>query len=319
MNVFQSLSEAHSHGNIHSLALGFFDGVHLGHQRVISNSMAGFDSNRCCVLTFKSHPQSVLFPDQAPPLLTGLPHKLKVLADYGVRNVLTLPFDRQTMQISAENFLKNLRDALPGLMRVSVGPNWRFGHKRRGTIAMLLEWARECRIETALTEPASHQDSIISSSRIREQVRAGNMTGACAMLGRPFSLYGEVAQGRQLGRSLGFPTLNLQTKDQCLPPHGVYTGLVEFANSIKRPAAINIGLRPTVENSPVTVIEAHILDFTESIYGQSVAILPLNFLRKEKKFPSTDALQSQLSKDVMAARAWAGSHFTAETLRSQSK
>ena len=286
--------------------MGFFDGVHLGHLRVIANSMDRQPSDQCCVLTFKVHPQSVLFPQQAPLLLTGLPHKLKTLAESGVQNVLTLPFDRNTMLTSAEDFLQNLHLAFPQLARVSVGPNWRFGHKRRGDIPMLLEWCRHHGIDALVTEPADHSGTIISSSRIREDVRAGLLANVSEMLGRPYGLYGMVVKGRQFGRTLGFPTLNLETEDQCLPPFGVYTGFVEMDTGSRMPAAINIGLRPTVTDEKTAVIEAHIMDFFTDLYGRFVKVIVCRFLRPEKKFVSTDDLRQQLEKDVAATRAWAG-------------
>ncbi|MDD5261879.1 MAG: bifunctional riboflavin kinase/FAD synthetase [Methylacidiphilales bacterium] len=306
MNVFESLYEARSHGGIQALALGFFDGLHLGHQRVIKNAALDQPPESSCVLTFRVHPQSVLFPEKAPPLLMGLPHKLKALEEAGVHNVLALPFDERTIHTPAEDFLEALETSFPGLKRIAVGPNWRFGYKRLGDIPLLRQWCdtRRNKIELLLAEPARHAGAIISSSRIRASVLNGNLAEASEMLGRPYGLFGTVTRGKGLGKQLGFPTLNLETQDQCFPPSGVYFGVVQLQPSENLPAAINIGIKPTIGSGGPPQAEAHILDFNANLYGKSVLVCPLQFQRAEKKFDSLDALKLQVQQDLAAARAW---------------
>ncbi|MDR2463648.1 MAG: bifunctional riboflavin kinase/FAD synthetase [Verrucomicrobiales bacterium] len=291
MNLCRSFAEA-ADRDIHALALGFFDGLHRGHQHVIAN--ADHDS----VLTFEPHPQAFLFPDQAPLLLTGLPHKLHDLAALGVRHAVLLPFDRQMARTTAEKFLQQLGDACPKLQRIAVGANWRFGHHRAGSLPLLRRWCAARRITLRADACVTHHGTPISSSRIRELILSGQLSTASELLGKPYSLFGTIVSGRQLGRQLGFPTANLDTLDQCLPPRGVYFGTVTISNR-PYPAAINIGNQPTLAPQRTTV-EAHLLNFSGDLYGVTVSVHPKQFWRAEQKFSSLSALQTQIAQDLIA-------------------
>jgi riboflavin kinase/FMN adenylyltransferase len=304
MNVFRSFAEARKKGNIRSLALGFFDGIHRGHQQVIANALSGGFAIGSGVLTFDPHPQTVLFPEKAPQLLTGLPHKLRDLSALGVKNILLLPFDKKMALTAAGRFLQELGNSFPGLQQISVGANWRFGHSREGDTAMLRHWCDARQITLIVTDSALCQGKTISSSRIRGLVANGRLGEASELLGKPYSLFGAVVKGSQLGRQIGFPTANLATFDQSLPPHGVYFGSVTIDKdpAVIR-AAINIGMKPTIGNkTPALSIESHLLDFQRDIYGATISVCPQKFWRPEQKFPSLTELRKQLALDIAAAK-----------------
>ncbi|MDR1191453.1 MAG: riboflavin biosynthesis protein RibF [Verrucomicrobiales bacterium] len=292
MKLYRSFAEA-AGADLHALALGFFDGVHRGHQRVIAD--AAHDG----VLTFDPHPRAFLFPDQAPLLLTGLPHKLHDLAALGVRHVVLLPFDARMALTTAEEFLRELERALPRLRRVAVGPNWRFGHNRAGDIPLLRHWCDARGLALTVGEFVTRGGVTVSSSRVRALIAGGRLAEAAELLGKPYSLHGVIVSGRQLGRQLGFPTANLATFDQCLPPRGVYFGEVNVSGNCY-PAAINIGVKPTLGAPPVVTVEAHLLNFSGDLYGATVSMSPRRFHRAEQAFPSLSALREQLGRDVAA-------------------
>ncbi|MDR1303856.1 MAG: riboflavin biosynthesis protein RibF [Verrucomicrobiales bacterium] len=304
MKVFRSFESAAA-ADLRALALGFFDGVHRGHRQIIASAIRD-DATVSGVLTLEPHPQAVLCPDQAPPLLTGLPHKLRDFAALGVKNAVVLPFDQQTALTTAAGFLRQLGGALPNLRRVAVGPNWRFGHHRAGGVALLRQWCAERGIALTAGEFVRQDGQPVSSSRIRALVADGELAAAAALLGQPYSLFGTVVTGHQLGRRLGFPTVNLATLDQCLPPRGVYFGAVIISDEpAARPAAINIGTRPSLgDAASAVVIEAHLLDFQRDLYGATVSVRPQKFWRPEQTFPSLAALQEQLHRDTAAAQAF---------------
>jgi riboflavin kinase/FMN adenylyltransferase len=301
MNVFRSFAEAASN-DIRSLALGFFDGIHRGHQQVIGNALADGFAMSGGVLTFEPHPQAVLFPDKAPRLLTGLPHKLHDLGQLGVNNIVLLPFDSQMALTSAGQFLQELGNNFPKLQRISVGANWRFGHNRQGDVAMLRDWCSSRQITLMATDFVEYHGQPVSSSRIRQFVVSGQLATASDLLGKPYSLFGTVVRGNQLGRQIGFPTANLATKDQCLPPQGVYFGRV-IIDDKPCPAAINIGYKPSVDSKVATLtIESHLLDFNRDIYGLTISVCPQKFWRAEQNFPSLQQLKEQLECDIAAAK-----------------
>ena len=303
LGTYTSLEAAGGAVAIQSLAMGFFDGLHLGHQAVLESARRGIDNNCWAVLTFQTHPQAVLFPERSPALLMGWPHKQHRLTELGIPHVLALPFNEEVARIEAESFLHSLAEHLPALRRIAVGPNWRFGHNRKGTIEMLARWCQSRNIELSTASPANHHGEIISSSRIRECVQSGNILTASELLGHPYGLYGPVVHGQQLGRQLGFPTLNLSTEDKCLPPHGVYAGSTLLPDGQKILSAINIGQRPSVNaDNRQTAIESHLLDFTGDLYDAKVLICPERFIRGERSFSSKMELRDQIALDVAEVR-----------------
>jgi riboflavin kinase/FMN adenylyltransferase len=303
LQVFPSLAAAGEQGSFDHLAIGFFDGLHLGHRAVICGGRDPGYLQKVCVFTFEPHPIAVLNPEGKPPLITGLPHKLKILEDWQVGSVLAFPFDLGRSMQDPLDFLSELISALPGIRTISVGTRWRFGHQRRGDTTLLSSFCAARGIDVQINQPVSHGHEIISSSRLRTIIQSGNLSEAGTLLGRPYQLFGTVVHGRQLGRSIGVPTANLQTEDECFPPSGVYAGHAILDGGERVPAAINLGHRPTVDNASAVQIEAHLLNFNADLYGRELFLEPLHFLRPEKKFGSLDSLKSAISRDIASTRS----------------
>lgn len=298
MNIYSSLKEASSNPEIRELALGFFDGLHLGHREVLSRS----PGSTTAMLSFRDHPQSVLFRDQPVTLITGLPHKLKILQEWGLRNLILLPFNLEVSRKSPETFLAELREAFPFLESIRVGENFRFGYQRAGNPPLLLQWGAKEGIRIEVISSLLDQGHAVSSSRIRRLLSERNLEAAAALLGRPYSVYGRVVEGNRLGRQLGFPTINLATDDGRLLPLGVYHGSILLDRQSYQ-AAINIGTRPTVHNSGQVWVEAHLLKFSGNLYGQLLELEFQGFLRDEMRFESTALLRCQLEEDIRRIEA----------------
>jgi riboflavin kinase / FMN adenylyltransferase len=269
------------------VAVGTFDGVHLGHRKVIEGS----DS----VLTFEPHPVAVVAPQHAPKLLTPLEVKAELIAAMGVQELIVIPFDHAFAQRSASEFIDGvLVDAL-GAIRVSVGENFRFGHRAQGDTRLLMA---DGRFQTVVQPLLEVEGEIVSSSHIRGLVAAGEVDQATRFLGIPFQLQGEVVHGDEVGRELGFPTANLIPAQELMcPGHGVYAC---FANG--HAAAVSIGVRPTFQTGRGELIEAYLLDFDGDLYGRTLRLDFLRRLRGERRFASVDALIAQMHRDVRRTR-----------------
>jgi riboflavin kinase / FMN adenylyltransferase len=269
------------------VAVGVFDGVHLGHREVISGSDT--------FLTFDPHPLAVLQPDAAPKLLTRLDTKAELVEGLGTQELVVIPFDQTFAAQSAQDFVDRVLVESLGATHVSVGRNFRFGHKAAGDAALLQS---DERFETTVHELVEVEGETVSSSHIRGLVSAGEVTHAIDFLGRPFQVRGEVVRGDGRGRELGFPTANLVPDERLVrPDQGVYASRVDG-----RAAAINIGVRPQFETGRGVLIEAHLIDFEGDLYGQELRIEFLQRLRGEKLFSSVDALVEQIARDVEEAR-----------------
>ena len=299
MTVLDSLASAPSGKSIRHLALGFFDGLHLGHRRVILGGEKPHDPARTAVLTFRDHPLSVLHPEKHPALITGLPHKLRILERWQIGSVVALPFDATRSRQDPKDFLRELAAVFPSLQTVSVGPNWRFGKNRSGDVALLGRWCEERKILLDNPEPVLFAGERISSSRIRASITAGQLADSAEMLGRPFTLFGTVGTGAGRGAGLGFATANLKTQDECLPPDGVYAGRAYLKDRKNFPAAINLGAQPTFGGRD-RHLEAHLIGFTGTLSGQNMDLEFSKFLRPIQKFDSAQALTAQIQKDVAA-------------------
>jgi riboflavin kinase / FMN adenylyltransferase len=269
------------------VAVGTFDGVHLGHRKVIEGS----DS----VLTFEPHPVAVVAPQHAPKLLTPLEMKAELIAALEVRELIVIPFDHAFAQRSASEFIDGvLVDAL-GAVRVSVGENFRFGHRAQGDTRLL---EADERFQTAVQPLLEVDGEIVSSSHIRGLVAAGEVDQAAHFLGTAFQLRGEVVHGDERGRELGFPTANLIPAEALVcPGHGVYACLADG-----HAAAVSIGVRPTFQTGRGELIEAHLLDFDGDLYGQELGLRFLRRLRGERRFDSVQALVEQMRRDVERTR-----------------
>jgi riboflavin kinase / FMN adenylyltransferase len=270
-----------------SVAVGTFDGVHLGHREVISGSDT--------VLTFDPHPVSVVAPQHTPKLLTTPERKAELIASLGVEELVVIPFDEEFARRTADQFVDGVLVGALGARQVSVGENFRFGHKARGDWRML---AGDGRFEAVVHPLLEVKGEIVSSSHIRGLVLAGDLAEANQLLGAPFQLRGEVTHGDERGRKLGFPTANL-VPDEALacPGHGVYACL---ANG--RPAAVSVGVRPTFKTGRGELIEAFLIDFEGDLYGSALSVEFLERLRGERRFDTPEALVAQMHLDVERTR-----------------
>lgn len=251
------------------VAIGSFDGVHVGHREVIADADT--------VLTFEPHPLSVIHPEAAPKLIMPFPVKRDVIEGLGVQELVVIPFDRDFSSIPPEEFINGILIDKLSADRVSVGENFRFGAKAKGTPEMLAERSE---FETEIVPLVEAGGETVSSTRIRALVAAGDVEGAAVCLGAPFMLEGEVVSGDRRGRTLGFPTANIVPDDRYVyPGHGIYAA---FANG--RPAAVNVGVRPTFESGRGVLVETHIIDHDEDLYGRPLRIAFVERLRGEKRF-----------------------------------
>jgi riboflavin kinase/FMN adenylyltransferase len=275
------------------IAVGTFDGVHLGHREVI----AGADT----VVTFEPHPAAVVAPGGAPRLLTDLDRKAELIDALGVREFVVIPFDREFAARSAQSFVD---DVLVGTLRaehVSVGENFRFGHKAAGDQELL---RADERFETRVVPLLEVDGEVVSSSHIRGLVLGGAVEYADKLLGAPFVVAGEVVQGDRRGRTLGFPTANLVPREGYVTPgHGVYACRAVTADGEVHVAATNVGVRPMFVTGRGELIEAFLVDFDGDLYGSVLRVEFLKRLRGEKRFESVDALVEQMGRDVEDARA----------------
>lgn len=284
-------------------AIGVFDGVHRGHQALIQavQNQATKHNAIAVIVTFDPHPLKILQPQTAPKLLTSTRHKLRILETLNVKIVLVIPFTLEFSRTLPENFIQQLLQASQNLKLIGIGHRWEFGYRRSGN-ANLLEALGQKHHFSVLELPLVIEDNdTISSTRIRQAIRDGNLEQASLLLGRPFSLFGKVVPGEKLGHQLNFPTANLDFEGEKLPPHGVYAGKCQIENHLYN-AAINIGLRPTVNTSSRSLVETHLLDFSGDLYGKEMEVFLIKKIREEKKFPSLIELQKQIQKDILQIR-----------------
>ena len=304
MQVLRQLADLATLDRPLHVAIGVFDGVHLGHQRVIGQARhdAG-PGTAAVVVTFDPHPARLLNPAHAPPLLTSLSHKLRLLEPLGVDAVLVLCFDAALAATTAECFLDQLAAPAHRLRQVCIGARFHFGHHRTGN-ARLLERLAPAHHFVATEVPAvsTADGEAISSSAIRHHVQHGRLDRAAAMLGRPFSLLGIVAPGDQRGQTLGFPTANLSPHNEVLPPDGVYAVRVRLDEQLLAGVA-NIGRRPTFAHAtPGRLLEVHLLDFAGNVYGRDLEVGFVARLRGEQQFADAAALRAQITADIARAR-----------------
>ena len=286
------------------LAIGFFDGVHLGHQQIIRQTITDARQHGALalVLTFDQHPNSVVAPARVPPLIYSLPQKLRAIESLGPEALLLIHFDKAFSQKTGEAFIRELAVAWSGIQSICVGANFVFGHKRGGNVELLKKLGTELKFVVHGMAAVSLDRKPVSSTRIREAIRAGELDLASQMLGRAYSIAAPVMEGDKLGRRLGFPTANLNSTGLALPPNGVYA-IHALARGKTYRAVLNIGTRPTLENpNPAVRVEAHLLDFNGELYGEQLEIVFAEKLREEQKFPSVDELKAQIARDIERAK-----------------
>jgi len=273
------------------IAVGEFDGVHLGHREVIR----GADT----VLTFEPHPRTVVAPDSAPKLLMSLETKADLIAGLGVQELVVIPFDGSFAAQSAQEFIDRELVERLGAERVCVGENFRFGHRARGDARLL---AAQTAFETRIARLVELDGEIISSTHIRGLVVSGDVAAAARFLGAPFQIRGTVAHGDKRGRTLGYPTANLVPDPRLVvPDHGVYACRA-YLDGTEHVAAVNVGVRPTFKTGRGLLVEAFLVDFEGDLYDEPLRLDFLERLRGERRFESVDALVEQMGQDVTETR-----------------
>jgi riboflavin kinase/FMN adenylyltransferase len=291
-------------GPVH-LAIGFFDGVHTGHQEVIRRAQAAAEANggTAVIATFDPHPMKVLRPDTAPRLLTSTLHKSLILAQLGVTHLLIISFDSALAALTPDAFIGSLAAAARPLGSITVGYNWGFGKGRSGNLETLTTLGKTLGFRAHGVAPVIVGDEPVSSTRVRLAVERGDFPAAARLLGRDYSVHGTIVQGRQLARKLGFPTANLALEAEQLPPIGVYAVRATVAGKSFKGVA-NLGLRPTVEEdgSAQRQLEVHLFDHTGDLYGQGIEVRFIQRLRDEMKMNSLEALKAQIALDALQAK-----------------
>lgn len=285
------------------LTLGIYDGVHLGHQKIIRRVVerAKEIGGMSCVVTFDPHPREVLIPDTAPDLLTSTKKKIELLEALGLDAVCLIRFTREFAQVEARKFVKDFLINTLRTRAIVEGYDWRFGKGRKGDVELLREIGKDNGYEVEQVDGVVIDGQIVSSTLIREMVLEGDLDKAAAYLGREYSITGDIVEGSRMGREIGFPTANIEPHHEAIPPNGIYAVRVDVAGERKN-GTLNIGVRPTVTEEKKRTIEVHIMDFYRDIYNEEIEVTFVERLRDEKKFPSVEALTDQIKKDVEKAR-----------------
>lgn len=291
------------------LAIGVFDGLHLGHIAVIAAARLAAEENggTAIALTFSPHPAQLLAPEKAPLSLTSTEHKLKLIEECtGVSHALVIHFDRAFANLSSAEFVEALLEAAPsdGIAGICVGREWRFGKGRSGDLALLEQLGAKHGFHVEGVKLVEIDGERVSSTRVREAITVGDFVTATRLLGRPYEVLGTVVEGRRLGRTIGFPTANVAVYSEQLPPLGVYAVNVK-GQGTQWLGVANLGYRPTVESGDSSLqLEAHLFGLDHEIYGEELAVEFSMRIRGEKKFENLDALKSQIAMDVAQAKEW---------------
>jgi len=284
-----------------AVALGKFDGVHLGHQAILEELKKGKDKDtKTVVITFSVSPEAVLSDKKLKYIMTDR-EKQEYFECRGIDNLIDIKLDKEFLNISAQDFAEKYLSERLGAVKVVCGKNFRFGRKRQGTADFLCDIGKRLGFETKIIDYVTIAEKEISSTRIRAEILKGNMELANKMLGHKYSVTGIVGHGRELGRTFGFPTINIQPpSDKILPPNGVYVSECIISEEHRR-AVTNLGIKPTVGGRKIG-IETNIFDYSGNLYGQEITVQFLKFLRAEKKFESVYELQQQIEKDIICAK-----------------
>jgi riboflavin kinase / FMN adenylyltransferase len=304
MEILRSIPELERLRGPLFLAIGVFDGVHRGHQAVISTSAdhAAASNGTPVVVTFDPHPEKVLRPQAAPHLLSATEHKIALIRALGVEHLLIITFDKQFAATEPEDFVQKLVIHSKPLHEICVGHEWSFGKNRRGNLDLLKKLGAKFNFDVEGIPPVKINGAVVSSTAIRQAIEKGDLAKAAEMLGREYTILGTVTRGDNLGKKIGFPTANLSAHSEQFPPNGVYVAEARIDGELYR-GVINLGIRPTVSSGKSErVLEIHLFDFNRDIYGHDVEVRFLKFLRPEKKFQDLDTLVQQIRQDVEQAR-----------------
>lgn len=286
------------------VTIGSFDGLHLGHWALVERSLmlANESGLLSSLLCFHPHPRAYFSPKEAPGRIQPLRDRLALLADAGLGEVHILPFGEALAITTAESFVRDILVGALGARHVVIGAGFRFGAKRQGDVNLLRELGASLNLQVHSIDPVEHAGERISSSRVRAALGAGDMLTVRALLGRPYALSGRVAHGQKLGRTLGFPTLNLRMPEDLLAS-GIFAVRVYGLSSSPQPGVASLGRRPTVEHQGQLLLEVHLFDWQEDVYGQRVCVDLHQFLRPEAQYDSVSALTDQMHLDLSHARA----------------
>lgn len=286
-----------------ALAIGNFDGVHLGHQAILQRlvKVAATEKLVSSVLTFEPHPRELFTPDQAPVRLASMREKLELFAENGVEVAYVCPFDAQFAAMAAQDFIAQILHRSLHARTVLVGEDFRFGAGRLGTVELL----RSSGIQVENQPEVQVDGKRVSSTAVRQALAAGDLVQAERLLGRPYSISGHVVHGDKLGRELGYPTANVQMHHNKPPLTGIYAVKLEGLEGGELPGVASLGFRPTMkQDGAAPTLEVHLFDFDRDIYGQHVRVSFLKKIRDEEKFPNLEALKQQIAADEKAAREY---------------
>ncbi|MDF1765275.1 MAG: bifunctional riboflavin kinase/FAD synthetase [Gammaproteobacteria bacterium] len=291
--------------------IGKFDGVHLGHQLILDQLKAQAEANGlpAMAIIIEPHPEEFFAadPKSCPARLSLIEDKLALIESFGIDYALVLRFDQELSELSPEAYIRDiLVDAL-GIAAFIIGDDFRFGHRREGDFALLQRMGDALGFEVVESATYEHNGERISSTYVRDCLAAGNFALVEQLLGRPFSIAGEVIKGQQIGSQIGFPTCNIDPKRVCMPLLGVFACHAKVAGELL-PAAVNIGFRPTVQAEGGALLEAHLLDYEGDLYGKTLEVIFREKVRDEMKFDSLDALKRQLGEDIARVRELIISH-----------
>jgi len=311
MRVINSFDGPVWPGDRSVVTIGAYDGLHRGHRAVIGQVVDRARERGCrsAVVTFDRHPASVVRPESAPRLLTTLERRLELFEQTGIDAVVVLPFDSHAATEEAEDFVRRVFVEALGVCAVVVGEDFHFGRERRGNVALLTEVGRLNDFTVLpLKLQRSQGDGVISSTAIRKAIGAGDIDTAAMMLGRPVEVIGEVIGGDQRGRTIGFPTANIDVGEgHIVPADGVYAAICMRADGSEHACAVNIGRRPTFHAvADRSLVEAHLLDFDGDLYGERLSVQLVHRIRDERRFDGPDALIAQLSDDIAETRRATG-------------
>jgi len=293
------LTQLAQHHGITGLAIGVFDGVHLGHQAVVK-SLEG----KIAALTFEPHPLAIIAPDRVPPRLTTLEQKVAYMRAQGTVAVIAVQFDQALRELSPSAFVDQIARIFPDLKHVAIGEGWSFGRNREGNATRLAELAKTRGFDVKAIAHVLLEGAPVSSTRIREAILQRRFDDAARLLGRSYAIIGKVIHGDRRGHQIGFPTANLGDVEQLLPPRGVYAVRARVAGNLtKYRAVMNLGNRPTFTSNGIDSLEVHLLDFEADLYDQKLWVSDMVWLRNETAFPDAAALRAQITEDVARARA----------------
>lgn len=302
LKIIHEISNQHTKRSPIVLTIGFFDGVHLGHQKIFEtmNSLKG-EHGQSVVLTFENHPQTVLKPGSSLSLINTLQQRTELIRSQDIDLLVLLPFDEEIKSLSCDDFLMNLHEHIP-FDHLVLGPDSTIGHKKEGDADLIKLLSRKYSFEFTQVDFVNFEKERISSSRIRKLIEEGKLDLVEKQINRPYSIKAPIIEGEQIGQKMGFPTLNLNVEDLALPPLGVYKVYV-LINNEKHLGVANLGYAPTVQDRKDPVLEVHILEGGENFKDTSIEMEFSSYIRSEKKFSSIDELKNQIQKDIEAVKS----------------